>query len=146
MLKQLMIVFVFATMTAFPYVRDSGMVKIISASNAAEFGQAPQINDERGIKVTVTRQNTLNEATTLAFEVILETHTRDLSDDLTKSSVLVADGKQYMPLGWKGAPPGGHHRKGLLRFKAIVPQPKTMELQIRLAGDPSPRSFKWLLK
>ncbi|MBI1886867.1 MAG: hypothetical protein HYS19_00610 [Nitrosomonadales bacterium] len=122
------------------------MTGIIAASNAAELGHAPQISNERGVKVTVTLQNILSEAKTLGFEVILETHTQDLSDDLAKSAVLIADGKQYLPLGWEGAPPGGHHRKGLLRFKAIVPQPRAMELQIRLAGDASPRSFKWLLK
>ena len=55
--------------------------------------------------------------------MILEAHTQDLSDDLAKSAVLIADGKQYMPVGWEGAQPGGHHRKGLLRFKAIVPKP-----------------------
>jgi len=144
MLKQLLIVLFFATMTAFPWVRDSGMFKIISASDAAEIVYTPQINNERGIKVTVTRQIIPNEAKTWDFEVVLETHTQDLGDDLSKSSILVADGKQYMPLDWKGAPPGGHHRKGLLRFKAVAPQPQSMELQIRLAGDSSPRSFKWL--
>lgn len=146
MLKQLLIVLFFASMTAFPWVRDSGMVKIISASDAAEIVQAPQTSNDRGIKVTVTRQNIPNETKTWDFEVVLESHKQDLGDDLTKSSVLVADGKKYMPLGWKGAPPGGHHRKGLLHFKAIVPQPQSMELQIRLTGDSSPRSFKWQLK
>lgn len=146
MLKHILIAFSFASLTAFPCAHDCGVVKIIPASYAAEIGQAPQISDERGIKVTVHRQNTQNETKSLAFEVVLETHTQDLSDDLTKSSTLIADGKQYMPLNWKGAPPGGHHRKGLLRFKAIDPQPQSMELQIRLTGDPSPRSFKWQLK
>lgn len=59
---------------------------------------------------------------------------------------LVADGKQYLPLGWDGAPPGGHHRKGTLRFKSIRPWPKEMELRIRLAADHAPRSFKWQSK
>lgn len=143
MLKLLLIVLFFASMTAFPFVRDVGVFKIISASNAAEIGQAPQINNERDVKVTVTRKNILNETKTWDFEVVLETHTQDLGDDLTKTSVLIADGKQYVPLSWKGAPPGGHHRKGLLRFKAIAPQPQSMELQIRLTGDSSARRFKW---
>ncbi len=86
------------------------------------------------------------DAKTWTFEVTLETHTQALSDDLTKSATLIVDGKQYLPLAWDGAPPGGHHRKGLLRFRAVVPQPRSMELQIRLAGDKSPRSFKWLIK
>lgn len=116
----------------------------IPAVAAAEY--VPQTSDVRGIKITVAPKDIQDKAQTWDFEVTAESHTRDLSDDLTKSSVLVVDGKQYLPAGWEGAPPGGHHRKGLLRFKAIVPKPGSVELQIRLAGDASLRSFKWMLK
>ena len=146
MRKQFLIGLAVAAIAVYSCIHDSGVVKLIAVSNAAELGYAPQVSNEREIKVTATLQNIPNEAKTWDFEVVLETHTRDLSDDLAKSSVLIADGKQYLPLGWEGAPPGGHHRKGVLRFKAIVPPPAAVELQIRLAGDPSPRSFKWLLK
>jgi hypothetical protein len=144
MLKKLLIGLAFAAIAAYSFTNDSGAV--IAVSNAAESGYAPQISNERGVKVTVTLQNTPNEAKAWDFEVVLETHTKTLNDDLAKSSVLIADGRQYLPVGWEGAPPGGHHRKGLLRFKAIAPQLRTLELQIRLAGDATPRSFKWLLK
>jgi len=113
---------------------------------ATEMPPAPQTSSQGGVKITIAPRGFSSEAKTWDFRVVLETHTQDLSDDLSKSSVLIADGKQYLPTGWEGAPPGGHHRKGLLRFKAIAPQPKSMELQIRLAGDASPRSFKWMLK
>lgn len=53
--------------------------------------------------------------------------------------------KQYSPLEWQGAPPGGHHRKGVLTFRAISPQLPSIELQIRLVNDRSPRKFTWLL-
>lgn len=146
MRNQFLIGLAVAAIAAYSCIHDYGAVKIIAASNAAELGHAPQISNERGVKVTATPQKILGEARTWDFQLVLETHTQDLSDDLAKSALLIADGKQYMPLGWEGAPPGGHHRKGLLRFRAIVPQPRAMELQIRLAGDASPRSFKWLLK
>ncbi|MDD5384472.1 MAG: hypothetical protein PHG89_06295 [Gallionella sp.] len=86
-------------------------------SDAAELGNAPQLSNERGVNVTVIRQNIPNEAKILDFDVALETHTQDLSDDLAKSSVLIADGKQYIPLGWEGAPQGGHHRKGFVALQ-----------------------------
>ena len=146
MRKQFLIGLAVAAIAVYSCIHDSGAVKLIAVSNAAELGYAPQVSNEREIKVTATLQNIPNEAKTWDFEVVLETHTKALNDDLAKSSVLIADGKQYLPLGWEGAPPGGHHRKGVLRFKAIVPPPAAVELQIRLAGDPSPRSFKWLLK
>ena len=133
MLKQLCLVFILA----------SG---VIAMGNAAEVGIALQTSNERGVKVTVIPQNLSKEAKTWDFEVKLETHTQDLSDDLAKSSTLIADGKQYLPLGWEGAAPGGHHRKGSLHFKAITPQPPSVELQIRLTGDAAPRSFRWVLK
>lgn len=129
-----------------PCAQVFGMSEIIAVSDAAEMGYAPQTNNERDIKVTATLQSTSNTVQTWDIEVTLEIHTKNMNDDLTKSSVLVADGKQYLPLRWEGAPPGGHHRKGKLRFKAITPQPRSVELQIRLADDASPRSFKWLLK
>src|SRR5512147_1723607 len=120
---------VVATLAA-PYMSD-GM--------AAETGFTPQVINERGIKLTVVLQDISDKADTWDFAVTLETHTQALGDDLAKSSVLIADGKQYLPLDWEGASPGGHHRKGSLRFKAIVPRPKSVELQIRLANDPAPR-------
>ena len=146
MRKQFLIGLAVAAIAAYSNIHDSVAVRIIAVSDAAELGYAPQVSNEREIKVTATLQNIPNEAKTWDFEVVLETHTKALSDDLAKSSVLIADGKQYLPLVWEGAPPGGHHRKGVLRFKIIAPQPASVELQIRLAGDPSPRGFKWLLK
>jgi len=136
-LKKLFTSLVLAATIVFSYAPD-----LVSA----EMAYAPQTRDERGIKVTVTPKSIPNEANIWNFEVTLETHTRALDDDLAKSSVLIADGKQHLPLGWEGAPPGGHHRKGWLRFKVIEPQPRSIELQLRLAADTLTRSFKWQLK
>ena len=146
MRNQFLIGLAVAAMAAYSFTSDSGAAGIIAASNAAELGYAPQISNEREIKVTATPQKILGEARTWDFEVVMETHTKALNDDLAKSAVLIADGKQYLPLGWEGAPPGGHHRKGVLRFKAIAPPPAAVELRIRLTGDTAQRSFKWLLK
>jgi hypothetical protein len=136
-------VLAFAAIAAYSVTYDSG---IVALSNAAEIGYAPQLSNEREIKVTATLQHIANDAKTWDFEVVLETHTQALQDDLSKSAVLIVDGKQYLPLSWEGAPPGGHHRKGRLHFRAPAAQPASVELQIRLASDPSPRSFKWPLK
>lgn len=146
MRKQFLIGLTFAAIAAHSYTQAFGVTQIITVSNAAEIGYAPQVSNEREIKVTVTLQDIPTGAKTWDFAVALETHTQPMNDDLAKSAVLIAGGKQYLPLGWKGSPPGGHHRKGKLSFNAIVPQPASAELQIHLAGDTSPRSFKWLLK
>jgi hypothetical protein len=118
----------------------------IAIGNAAESSHGPQVSNERQIKITATLQDIAKDAKTWNVELDMETRTHALSEGMEDAAVLIADGKKYDPVGWQGSPPGGRHRKGLLRFKAIVPQPASVELQIRLIGDPSPRSFKWRLK
>ena len=112
---------------------------------AEETKYAPQISEARGIKVTVIPHD-MHDGKEWDFEVVLETHTQSLGEDLTRISTLIADGKQYAPLGWDGTPPGGHHRKGFLRFNAIAPRPQSVELQIHLAGEKVPRTFLWALQ
>ena len=137
MLKKLLSRLALAATIAFPCAYSA---------YAAELGDTPQTSDERGIKVNVLLQYIPAEAKTWDFEVTLESHTQALNDDLTKSAVLIADGTKYLPLGWEGSPPGGHHRKGLLRFKVVAPRPQSVELQIRLAGEKAPRTFSWALQ
>ncbi len=146
MRNQFLIGLAVAAITAYSCIGDFSVANVIAISNAAELGYAPQVSDERQIKITATLQSIAKEAKTWDVEVIMETHTHALSDGMENTSVLIADGKQYKPVGWEGSPPGGHHRKGLLRFNAIFPKPPSVELQIRLIGDPTPRSFKWRLK
>jgi hypothetical protein len=80
------------------------------------------------------------------FEVVFDTHTRELKDDVAKSASLVAGGRTIAPAGWEGDPPGGHHRKGVLKFNAIEPRPQAIELRIERPGEPEARSFRWQLK
>lgn len=81
------------------------------------------------------------------FDVVFDTHSQELKDDLMKSAVLVpAGGTSVSPIEWKGDPPGGHHREGVLRFNAIQPTPAGLELRIDRAGESKPRSFNWSLK
>jgi hypothetical protein len=110
-------------------------------ANAAEM--ATQTSSQGGVKITVESRGFPRDARTWDFAITLETHTQTLDDDLVHASALFADGKPYRPLGWDGSPPGGHHRKGVLRFEAVTPLPKAVELQIRRAGEASPRIFRW---
>jgi hypothetical protein len=80
------------------------------------------------------------------IEIVFDTHSQELKDDLTKSASLIAGGKTYAPVSWQGDPPGGHHRKGMLKFGAVEPRPQEIELRIARPGEPKPRSFRWQLK
>ena len=103
-------------------------------------------SSDRGVTVAVTPQNLSAGAKSWDFKIVLDTHSADLSDDLVKSTVLL-DGTsgKHAPVAWDGAAPGGHHREGVLRFKPVSPKPRSIELQIRRAGEAAPRSFRWEL-
>lgn len=100
-----------------------------------------------GVTVKVTPAQVAPAAPTWEFEIVLDTHSGDLSDDLVRNSVLIgSSGARHAPLAWDGAGPGGHHRKGVLRFKALQPVPQAIELQIQRPGESAPRNFRWTLK
>jgi hypothetical protein len=99
------------------------------------------------VTAKVTPRNLASNAGSWEFAIVLDTHSQELSDDLVKSSLLLdGAGGRHSPTAWDGAPPGGHHREGVLRFKPISPRPQSIELQIRRAGEDAPRSFRWQLK
>jgi len=115
------------------------------AATAAELG--PRTSSAAGVTVKVTPRNIVSGAAAWEFAVVLDTHSQDLSDDLVKNAVLIdgQDGRRA-PLAWDGAPPGGHHREGVLRFKGLGALPDAIELQIRRTGEAAPRVFRWKLK
>ena len=102
-------------------------------------------SDAQGVRVVVTPRSLGTEAV-WEFEVAMDTHTKPLSEDLAKAAVLVDDeGRRHAPMAWQGDPPGGHHRSGILRFAAVAPKPRTIELQIDGVGGAGTRSFRWAL-
>lgn len=81
------------------------------------------------------------------FELAFDTHSQELNDDVEKTAVLSpAGGAAQTPIKWQGDPPGGHHRKGVVQFKAVSPRPASIELRITRPGEPAPRVFQWALK
>jgi len=113
-------------------------------ASAADF--ATRSNDAGGVRVVVTPKAIIAKAD-WEFTVTMDTHTKPLDDDLTKTAVLVDDGgRKYMPLSWQGDKPGGHHRKGVLRFPPPAEQIKSFELQIQGLGGESKRTFQWTMK
>ncbi|MBI2329956.1 hypothetical protein HYU94_01035 [Candidatus Daviesbacteria bacterium] len=95
-------------------------------------------NNEGPVAIKVTPKDLSN------FEIVLDTHSEELTADLVANSELVTDqGKSYKPVSWEGTPPGGHHRSGVLKFNSISPKPKSLELRIKDIGGVLERSFKW---
>jgi hypothetical protein len=74
----------------------------------------------------------------------MNTHTVDLVEDMTAVCTLKDDqGREYHPVSWNGAPPGGHHRKGVLEFPALDGSTKSVTLVIRNVGGVPERAFEW---
>ena len=100
-----------------------------------------------GVTVTVSPQNLTSHAKTWDFKIVLDRHSRDLSDDLMKTAMLLDDtGGGHMPVSWEGAGPGDHHREGIVRFKPLKKTPAAIALQLMRPGEPEPRIFRWNLR
>lgn len=106
---------------------------------------ATQTSEGDGVTIAVKPVDLSAKATTWSFQVSLSTHSQDLSDDLVHTAYIVdrAGKKQITPIAWKGDAPGGHHRNGVLSFKALTPPPKAIELRVQRAGEKAPRLFRW---
>jgi len=115
-------------------------------STTATLAAELDAQDSRANGVSISVKPADVAAANWRFEVTLTTHSGSLDDDLTKSATLQAAGKQYSPTGWDGSAPGGHHRRGVLSFKAVSPRPAAIELRIVRQGETSPREFRWKLR
>ena len=114
---------------------------------AAAAELAPQRNQSGDVTVTVKPMDVSTGTATWSFQVTLKTHSQELNDDLASAAYIVDDaGKRTPATGWEGNAPGGHERKGILRFKALTPPPGTLELHIQRPGETAPRTFRWKLK
>ena len=102
------------------------------------------LSDTQGaVTVDITPLTLSSNSQEWKFDVSLNTHSVTMDQDMTQVAVLVDDqGKEYKPIRWDGAGPGGHHREGVLVFRQINPMPKTFRLKI-LGIDAPLRSFVW---
>src|SRR5574341_638254 len=79
-----------------------------------------RVDEQGAVVVAVTPLNLTSPADTLDFEIALNTHSVDLSMDLTALAILSTDaGVSVPPTGWDG-PMGGHHVSGVLSFPAVI--------------------------
>ena len=119
------------------------------AASGLAFGRelAEQTSRERGVTVRAKPVAVAPGAKSWTFEVVLETHSVELTDDLPRTATLAgASGGPQSASAWEGDPPGGHHRKGVLRFAPLAPQSDAFVLRIQRPGESAPRSFRWTLK
>lgn len=105
-----------------------------------------------GVTIKVTWQGQQEDGGPLVFLVSMDTHSVALDGyDLSTMAVLRSDqGSEVAPLSWE-APPGGHHREGLLTFPAtdetgspvVGPGIRVVELVIRGLARVPERVLSW---
>ena len=104
-----------------------------------------KIDDQASVTVTVTPTDISVDAKEWKFNVLMDTHSVELDQDMVKATILIDNpGEEYKPLRFEGAGPGGHHREGTLVFAPINPYPQHLNLIIKNIGDKD-RSFAWIL-
>ena len=104
-----------------------------------------KVDDQANVTVTVTPTVLSTESEEWKFDVVMDTHSVELDQDMTQIAIIINEqGKEYKAQSWDG-PTGGHHREGILTFSKITPTPKSVELKISDIGGVV-RTFNWQLK
>lgn len=92
----------------------------------------------------VTPKSLTPNSETWDFEVSLDTHTGSLDQDLVSTVRLVDDkDNEYKPTKWIGDPKGGHHREGVLQFKSLGSDIRTVTLKIKPGENIEEASLTW---
>jgi len=103
-------------------------------------------NNENRVRIDVQPVQ-LTPGRPMKFEVRMNTHSADLGQDMAAVSILKDNkGREYKPTAWQGAPPGGHHRKGILEFPELTEDCASITLVIRAIDNVPERTFKWRIE
>ena len=124
---------------------------VSTESASPEFDSATRMDDQGAIIFEVTPLNLDQTAEALEFNIVLTTHSIDLSMDLAATATLASDtGISVNSTLWD-APRGGHHVEGKLFFpvtvdgKSIFDGAAKLTLTITDVDAPT-RTFEWELK
>ncbi|KKW33660.1 MAG: hypothetical protein UY80_C0036G0004 [Parcubacteria group bacterium GW2011_GWB1_53_43] len=105
-----------------------------------------QTDEQANVTVAVTPVDLSPQVKEWKFDIVMNTHSVELGQNMAESTVLMDDsGKEYKPLRWEGAAPGGHHREVVLSFSRLTSAPKSIELKITGIAD-TIRTFTWQLE
>jgi hypothetical protein len=107
----------------------------------AATGLQPRTSEIGSLEVKVTPTQLDNRGA--AFEVVFDTHTDAPGIDVAANAALVVDGAAWSAPSWTGDEPGGHHRRGTLRFTSAGPA--RGDAQLIISGLDEPLQLTWRL-
>lgn len=122
-----------------------------AAEITSTWDQATQVDEQGAVVVEATPLNLNMQESTMEFEIVLNTHSVDLSMDLAQLAILTTDAGITVNATKWDAPRGGHHVTGKLLFpsktdgKSILDGANIITLQIRDV-DSSLREFVWRMQ
>ena len=99
---------------------DPAPDSVSPSDSAAQFDSAMRSDEQGAIIFEVTPLNLDAPAETIEFDIVLTTHSIDLSMDLATQATLTTDTGLTVQATLWDAPRGGHHVVGTLIFPATV--------------------------
>jgi predicted small secreted protein len=137
------------TVTPLPSDPQSAPVSTESVSPAND--SAIRIDEQGAIIIEITPLNLASPTDTFEFNVVMTTHSIDLSMDLAAQSTLTTDTGVSVESTLWDAPLGGHHVEGKLIFPATKDGKPILEGATKLTltilnVDVPTRIFEWELK
>ena len=106
-----------------------------------------QTQENEGGNVTVTvKPEILEIGKDPSFYIEFNTHSVELNFDVVKQANLLDEkGYRITDAEWKGSPPEGHHRNGILVFNQPLINTKFVELILTDIAEIPERKFRWEL-
>jgi hypothetical protein len=98
------------------------------------------------VTVSVTPRDLSPGASEWVFDITVDSHGPELSEDLAAAAVIVDEtGAELAVSSYSGDGPGGHHRQGELHFQPLKPTPTSITLKVRGVAGVGERSFSWMV-
>lgn len=120
------------------------ILAVLISVGVAAWPSVTQKTVAHGVTVSITPGNLGDDTSIWDFAVTFDGRGRRLDDALLDNVVLVADGRRMKPLAWEGQGTTVGHRAGVLKFIAVHPRPKELQLQMVRPGEAKPRVYEFV--
>src|SRR4051794_10392336 len=113
----------------------AGILGLLITVGVAAWPSVTQTTVAQGVTVAGTPGNLGEDTSIWDFALVFDGKGRRLDDQVLDNVVLLGDGRRIRPLAWEGQSGSIGHRAGVLKFVAIRPRPKELQLQMARPGE-----------